>query len=347
MNVIVGTNNSGKSTIFKGLNVLRYYRLACSPSESVYSSPLGYSFWNNSCYQLHNFEESVYNHDLRKIITISAEYDSGIMDRIMIKNDRIIDKYHMSGKEILTEDKVFTKNKQLDYTFKKLCSEHKKVNYYGPNRPIISHDSRLEDNSSTSKSLDPFGGNITQFLLEKYSRQDPKCKDLQEWFEKFDPKLTLLKTPLRFNEACLETERNDKNITTSINLSLQGNGIQNIITIVTGIIFSDSDTTIIIEEPENFIHSRNIELLVDLFNYAVNNLNKQIIIVTHSFEIINYYCSDVGAGRPRGKQHVKIDPQKFKLITIHEDLGKDKIQEYDLINKEYMDVRMDFKKLWG
>ena len=78
-----------------------------------------------------------------------------------------------------------------------------------------------------------------------------------------------------------------------------------------------------------------------------NNLSKQIIITTHSWEILNTYCSDIGEGTDRGTQHIKANPSDFKLIVFTENLGERKIQEYNLQNKKYSDVRTYFKQLWG
>ena len=165
---------------------------------------------------------------------------------------------------------------------------------------------------------------------------------------KFDPQISLLKSPLRGIETSIETTRNDGNISTDINLSMQGSGIQNIASMVCALIFSPKETTIIIEEPENFLHPRSIETMVDLFNYAVNELNKQVIITTHSFDLLTEYFSDLGLGTPRGKEHVKINPEYFKLLAIRKKLGPEKIVEKNLQNMgKFSDAKNFFKDLLG
>ena len=328
LNIIVGTNNSGKSTLFKGLNLIRDLTFTRSSLR-----------WNTSYYRLENFKESVYGHDITKLITIECGYDNKPPypgSRLILHQSGSMEGYYLHG------------NNPIDDLG---SSDHRsmmnKIWYFSPNINPISFRDGVSSSGDALQPLLPSGADIKQFLVERWTDQDPNWQLAQDWFKKIDPQLTVLKTPLYGNQVSLETERNDGNNTTSINLSLQGSGIQNLATIISGIIFSPKGATIIIEEPENYLNSRSVEILVDLFNFAVNELDKQIIIVTHSWEIINAYCSDIGTGTPRGSNHVKADPNNFKLTVIHEKIGLDKIQDYDLSGKKYTDVRKHFKDLWG
>ena len=328
LNIIVGANNSGKSTLFKGLNLIRVLTFA-----------EGRIHWNTSYYRLENFKESVYGHDITKQITIECRYDNMspyLGSRIILVQDGLTQRDYLHDDTSIGD--ISNPNHKLMM---------KKIWYFSPNINPISFRDDVSSSDDTLQPLLPSGADIKQFLVERWTGQDHNWQLAQDWFKKIDPQLTVLKTPLYGNQVSLETERNDGNNTTSINLSLQGSGMQNIATIISGIIFSPKGTTIIIEEPENYLNSRSIEILVDLFNFAVNELGKQIIIVTHSWEIINAYCSDIGEGTPRGSNHVKANPDNFKLTVIHENTGSDKIQDYDLSGKKYADVRKHFKDLWG
>lgn len=300
MSVIVGTNNSGKSTIFKGLNLLRWFTMTSSLN------------WNSSYYYLHDFVESVYGHDKERTMKIETQYDTP--DKMGARIT--IDQNGLQHRHTLMDNNLHHDISANDH--KKIIE---KIRYFSPNRDPVSYRDAVGDSGDVLQKLRPSGSDIKQFLVERWTDQDANWNLAQEWFKKLDPQLTLLKTPLYAHQVSLETERNDGSITISINLSLQGSGVQNLITIVAGIIFSPDDSTIIIEEPENYLNSRSIEILVDLFNFAVNELGKQIIIATHSWEIINAYCSDVGEGTNRGDNHVKINPSDFKLVVINERLG--------------------------
>ena len=325
MNVIVGTNNSGKSTIFKGLNLLRHLSIERELR------------WESSYYHLQNFNESVYNHDTNRQIKIETRYEPSDLGALITITNRGLQNEHTTVNGNPHHDLGANDHRQLIG----------KIHYFSPNRQPVSFRDAVGTSGDQLQKLHPSGLDIKQFLVERWTDQDANWNLAQDWFKKLDPQLVLLKTPLYANAVSLETERNDGVNTTSINLSLQGSGMQNLSTIVAGIIFSPINSTIIIEEPENYLNSRSIEILVDLFNFAVNELGKQIIIVTHSWEIINAYCSDVGEGTDRGNNHVKINPDDFKLTIINERLGDDKIQDFDLTGKKYSDVRRYFKELWG
>ena len=160
--------------------------------------------------------------------------------------------------------------------------------------------------------------------------------------------MSILKSPLRQNQTSIETTRDDGKTSLDVNLSLQGSGIQNAATIICGLIFSPEESTIIIEEPENYLHPRSMEVIVDLINYVVNNLNKQVIITTHSMDIINDYISDIGLAKERSNEHEKINPGFFKLFAFYKKTGEGKIIEKNLQELgKYSDARSFFKELWG
>ncbi len=172
-------------------------------------------------------------------------------------------------------------------------------------------------------------------------------QNLEEWVKKIDPNISMLNPPIAGDIVSGKTDRHDGKNKIEVNLSMQGNGIQNAIIIISAILFSNEGDTIIIEEPENYLHNRGVEVLVDLFNYAVNKLNKQIIIITHSLDLLSLYCSDIGMDTARAEEHEIAKDNDFKLITFRDTLGESKIQEYDLKNKKFLEAMVDFKKFWG
>jgi len=327
LNVLVGQNNSGKSMLLNGLNILRYYSITDELS------------WNNEYYSLQNNQEAVYGHDTDKTIETIVKYQSNshsYESRLSIKDNLI------SYDEFLYDNTAVGQLNQP--THQELVSQ---IWYFRPVRSLIPFRSDIGEISGGLQPISPSGQNITQFLLELFNDRDPKYDEIESWLKKIDPQITLLKTPIIAKYTSIVTDRNDGSISTEVNVSLQGSGINNVATIIAAILASPPNTTIIIEEPENSLHSRSIEILVDLFNFAVNDLSKQIIIVTHSWDILRNYISDIGAGTPRGSDHVKANSSDFKLIEFTEKLGTDKIKEYDLTGKKFSEVTSHFKVLWG
>jgi len=176
--------------------------------------------------------------------------------------------------------------------------------------------------------LDPYGSNIITYLLERWTDQDKNWPIAQDWLRKIDPELSILKSPLRRNLASLETTNKYSDV--NVNLAYQGTGIQKALTIIAGVIFSPPGSTLIVEEPEVHLERGSIEGLVDLFNHAVMKWNKQIIISTHSIDLLLQYASDLGLGTSRGKDHVTIEESKFKLVAFERQAGKIAIKEEDM-----------------
>ena len=327
LNVIVGSNNSGKSTIFKALNLFRISDLQINHKP----------FWLSDYYSLVDFNSTAY--DKSKKFTVTVNKDDNFKTLSILNNKMEYDGIQLAN---------------LKPTSNMIRDD---ITYINSSRKFIDHQNSTGASYHIATKSDMFnlqiqdicsdGRNMIQFLVEKWTSQDSNMKSFEEWLHKIDPKIESFKTPIVSSSSSLSTKRTDGKNSKAINMHFQGNGIQNAIIIIAAVVFSPKNSTIIIEEPELYQHSRNMEILVDLFNYAVNKLDKQIIIVTHSFEIINAYCSDIGQGTDRGNNHVKANTSDFKLIVVNDIVGSEKIIEYDLTDKKYSDVRKDFKILLG
>lgn len=320
MNVIVGPNNSGKSMILKALNMIRDYS---------YTSPQ--LNWNNDYCALQNNLEAVFGHDTKRVIELTVQYKNGtdVYDaRMFIQNDKAI------RDEFLKNSRAA--GPLASEQHKNLASQ---IWYFHPLRRQIPYRSEIGSVFSSIQPIDPSGYNVVQFLLERFNDRDTRFDEAQNWLIEIDKDIDLMKTPIIAKNTFMVTKMKNEKVPSEINLNLQGTGINNAVTIIAAIIFSPPNSTIIIEEPENFLHRKSVEKLVDLFNYAVVNLSKQIIITTHSWNIIGAYTQDVAKDAPpRGGVHVKINSTDFSLLEFSKKLGKEKIQEYPLKDTKYEDV---------
>ena len=338
MNVIVGKNNSGKSTIFEGLNYLRQFHN---------NKGLGMNLLIHNPEQ--DFIKLVNSYDGEKTIgfeLVLKEFPNVVFDLDIGMQMNPVANYNVRKKEnnriISISHEVFGYG-----DFNKYLECLKDIMYISPMRNNIEYSSSVTGSKQTMQKLDPDGKDINQFLIKQFTSRHKYWDTFEKWLKKIDPNIISFKSRLEEGVIFLESDRNGVggDITTSVNA--QGTGIQNIIQIMAAVFFSKEGGTVIIEEPEVFLHPKSIEVLVDLFNYAVNYMGKQIIITTHSMEVINTYCSDVGEGTKRGEQHEKIKAEDFTLYIINDDPSKPKIEEYSLVGKKYSDVRSDFKELWG
>ena len=199
--------------------------------------------------------------------------------------------------------------------------------------------------TDTMQPLHPTGNNVADFLIQQYTSRSPRWDYAESWFKRIDPDMDLLSTPLSGNMASTVTRRKDGENETNVNINLQGSGIQNAATIIAAVVFSPENSTIIIEEPENFLQYSSVEGLIDLFNDIIATTNKQIILITHSWDVLTTYVNDLGNGMPRKGPAIITDNNTFRMITVRRGLSDNKIENYDLQNKNISNVMDDLSNL--
>ncbi len=303
LTVLVGPNNSGKSALITGFNLLRDAGMKGNP------------YWATESYNLGNFASAVHRHETNRTIELGARIRDGGAPVTLTTS------FPAGGYSGLRYNPSVPNAVDL----------FRRAWYFRASRSDVSTERMTQQGGSTpvwGQQLDPYGSNIITYLLERWTDQDKNWPIAQEWLRKIDPELSILKSPLRGNLASLETTNRYSDV--SVNLAYQGTGIQKALTIIAGVIFSPPEYTVIIEEPEVHLERGSIEGLVDLFNYAVMKWNKQIIISTHSIDLLLQYASDLGLGTSRGKDHVRIAESKFKLVAFERQAGKISIREEDM-----------------
>jgi predicted ATPase len=181
-------------------------------------------------------------------------------------------------------------------------------------------------------------------MLERWTDRDKRWNQAEAWLKKIEADMTEMKTPIKGNRAYFETTFG--NIPVSV--SLQGSGFQTATAIIAAFVFSPEDTTLIIEEPEVFLHSDSQEVLVDLINNTVNNEKKQVIFSTHSWNILLPFFSDIGVeASRRTDEHVRANTNNFSMYTFGKKSGKVSIETYPLHQKTFRQFREDFKMVLG
>lgn len=314
--VLIGPNNSGKSTLIAGLNLLRHLIIARSVS------------FTTSLYDFHNWTEAVYNHDNSRSIRITATIDS---DRYLlaIRHGGDVGRIEVDARE---------------WTDEKNVAQMRKIWYLRPNRSLIPYNIGIGMNRDAIQSqLSPSGHDVIQFLLERYTERDPNWQVAEDWFRKIDPEISSIRTPIRGNKSFFENLISKLRL----NASLHGSGFHSIASVISAVVFSPKGTTVVIEEPEICLHKRSQEAIVDLFNSAVEEQGKQIIFSTHSWDMLLPFISDVGRGAKRGKQHIRAEPEKFTLVAFNKSEGHVSIKPIDLSSMKVSDVKNYLKKLWG
>ncbi len=303
LTVLVGPNNSGKSAMIAGFNLLRDSGMRGGP------------YWETESYNIGDFTSAVHKHETNRAIEVGTRIRDG-------ENPVTLTTSIQGGLYTGVRSNPNVPN-PMDLL--------RQSWYFRASRSDVSKERQTQQGGSIpiwGQQLDPYGSNIITYLLERWTDQDKNWPIAQDWLRRIDPELSILKSPLRRNLASLETTNKYSDV--SVNLAYQGTGIQKALTIIAGVIFSPPGHTLIIEEPEVHLERGSIEGLVDLFNYAVMKWNKQIIISTHSIDLLLQYASDLGLGTSRGGDHARIDESKFKLVAFERQAGKIAIREEDM-----------------
>ena len=319
--LLAGPNNSGKSMLLAAMNFLRYFVAT------------GSLHWNTRYYRLQDFEAAVHNHELNRVIHIS----------ITLKEATQTDVFEL---KLLSDGGFELKfnNAPISPRTQPYVDLMKKIWCFSPNRSLVPYQSRVQQTAGPIQPLSPSGSNVINYLLERWTDRDPNWSLAENWLRKIDPDMAQLKTPIRGEQVFLETLFGE----TDVNVSLQGSGFQSAAAIVSAIIFSPEGSTVIIEEPEAFLHPSSQEIIVDMINDAVNNHNKQVIFSTHSCNILLPFYSDIGLNAPkRGEGHIIADSNKFSMWTFEKINRKVSIKPYPLHEKTFKNFRNDFKYIWG
>jgi predicted ATPase len=315
--LLAGPNNSGKSMLLNGMNILRWYLVT------------GNLHWNSPYYNLQNFVAAVNAHDPNKKIQISITIEGDNFD-LWMSGDRI--------------ERCMLNNSVINPHSRPAVDILKKIWCFSPNRSLVPFQSQVQQSAGPIQPLRPNGSNVNNFLLERWTDRDKNWDLAESWLKKIDSDMSQLKTPIRGNQVSLETLFGN----TSINVSLQGSGFQSAAAIVSAIVFSPKGSTVVLEEPEVFLHPNSQEVIVDMINEAVNSHGKQVIFSTHSCNILLPFFSDIGQDAPqRGKGHIYADPNKFSMWTFEKVSGKVSIKPYPLHKKTFRQFRDDFKYIWG
>jgi predicted ATPase len=319
--LIVGPNNSGKTMFLTGINMIKDYVIN------------GDIRWSTDFYNLVNFEEAVNKHNRDESIEISMTIieDSDKYDfDLTCSRDRRALRIRLNNETIPRNQRI------IDLT--------RKLWFFRPNRSLVPYYSGIEPTGSPFQPLRPDGSNVINFMLERWTDRDKRWNQAEAWLKKIEADMTEMKTPIKGNRAYFETTFG--NIPVSV--SLQGSGFQTATAIIAAFVFSPEDTTLIIEEPEVFLHSDSQEVLVDLINNAVNIEKKQVIFSTHSWNILLPFFSDIGVDASRRTDdHVRANTNNFSMYTFGKKSGKVSIETYPLHQKTFRQFREDFKMVLG
>lgn len=168
--------------------------------------------------------------------------------------------------------------------------------------------------SGEERSLTTTGNNLSKFLNSLQSNNPRLLIKLVDEVIKVMPMVKEILAPFRGSEVTVEIQENGlKTPTTAGNISL---GLMQIFILVFGILTKKKGSTILIEEPELFLHARSQRRLFKLIQRE--SKDKQFFITSHStiFTACNNENCTYLVTKPEGASRVfKIqNPEQLKII---------------------------------
>ncbi len=216
-----------------------------------------------------------------------------------------------------------------------------RILFLSSKRPFIPTTSNVKGAGSISTDA----SNIPQFLLTTLSTSRDKISQVEEWMAKIDPNFKHVNPRVSEDWIYVSSNKSIDGSELNIPLSAQGSGLTRALQIISAIVLSPKGSIIIIEEPEMNLHPGGVEVLFDLFNYAVRELNHQIIVTTHSWDMILPVFSDLSLGHKRGADHILLDKDKFTMYEFEMDKNNESKAKPTNFNAKYTEVKAHFKDL--
>lgn len=274
INVLVGGNNSGKSTIIQGLHFavgllqtialsgdwgsagstsLNPTQLIYSPSEDVYAlAPYG---------KLLEPEE--------KAISFTLTLTSGKACSVEVRKGR--------NRNIL----VAIKNVAVA---KSLSSLEKPFSVFSPGLAGISKRENYVSDGVLLRTLARGDANLVlRNILYRLSQQDawPQfLTDLRDVFPKLDIKIDFDKQTSEFIEVSMKTAKE------WVPLEIAGTGVLQA-TQILSYIHRFTPSIIVLDEPDSHLHPNNQRLLCALLRKVANERNTQVLLTTHSRHVVD------------------------------------------------------------
>jgi predicted ATPase len=147
---------------------------------------------------------------------------------------------------------------------------------------FMTSDMRRKDSAKKNLILEKTGRNLAQVLLSLHNERPKTFDKIEEILRQAIPQIDELLTPLT-EEGDTYIAIREKGFDSPFNYFQVSDGTLKLLAYITAIA-SEEANVVCFEEPENFIHPRLFELLVEVLKGS----DKQIILSTHSPYLVDF-----------------------------------------------------------
>lgn len=279
VNVFLGQNNSGKSSILECLMLIMGVSNPDLPQAINSLRTRTYSSFMDLSYMFHNV-------DIRQKPEISAELLDNTKRDLTLELTYVFDKSEQSdmhdGKIPTSETKTFLNTLRMLFD---IYTDNNKNSYVSSisidqkglaiNRKIA--DGYLEKNSLALLPADLSVGNPINDLVELAKRM--KKGFVIEQLKKFDPRITMLE--ILNNVAYIGLE----GVNQLLAVNMMGDGMRRYLNVVAAAA-NPTNNIILIDEIDNGLHYSAYKKLWEAIFALATDTNKQVFVTTHSKETL-------------------------------------------------------------
>lgn len=172
--------------------------------------------------------------------------------------------------------------------------------------------------------LDKNGGNLAQVLLSLHNERPKTFDKIENMLKQAIPQIDELLTPLTEGGETYVAMR-EKGFDSPFNYFQVSDGTLRLLAYITAIA-SNEPKLICFEEPENFIHPRLFELLVEILKKS----DKQIILSTHSPYLVDWV---------EPKDAIVVEKEKNETILT-------RIENAEELKKHLEEIGVSFGEYW-
>ena len=314
VNVFLGQNSSGKSTVLECLLLMMGMSNPDLPQNINSIRSRNFSSFADLGYMFHNY-------DLKVKPEITSELFGDIKRHLMLEMTYVFDGNSQvdlpNGQIPTSETKTFLNTLKMRFDVE---SNQQKSNYEcsitASQQGLISNkklaEGYLEKNSVAFLPSDLSAGNPANDLVELAKR---KRKDIvTEQLKHFDSRITTLE--ILNNVAYVGLEGIDQLLT----VNMQGDGLRRYLNIVAASA-NPMNNILLIDEIDNGLHYSAYKKLWEAILALATATNKQVFVTTHSKETL-YYLNEMLEENPNYQK-------ELRLYTIEKTLKKG-IQAYKL-----------------
>lgn len=274
-NLMIGKNNNGKSTVIDGLklissvmsykNLIRPQRID-SASDLEEEIIIGYKLEES---KINIILENVKNDfDDNKDSVIKAYFKDGFIITVIIpKKSREVYFYFFLNKANIDANRIVIPLLEKNRVF------------VVPNLGSFEPEEQLKSRAYIDKS---YGSHLSSSHFRNYWYFNPEnFGDFQNLLSKTWSGIIVDKLPELFNDIDLRMYYREERMTREIGWA--GNGLAIWMQLITHVVKSERCPVLVVDEPEIYLHSD----LQRKIKYLLSSFNKQIIIASHSIELIN------------------------------------------------------------